>query len=276
MFRFLIKDMNEQDYHDYLRSIDQCNQEDIRRTSFKRDGVYRGILEHVSPELGHGYIDCIKRDFGHVRYGDMIAYIQRNDSIGNPHTHEFSFDGILTFQASPSSIRYVYHALLILETMRNHHNRNLKRIAELGCGYGGLFFAILFFRDLYFTDVSISHYYFIDFPQVATLISRYLEANDMMEATSLSFLDTLQFKEGDIDNNENDLFLVSNYCFTELSAGLREKYFTSLVSKVSGGFLLWQTMVTPLSEMARLPHEGTSEIETPQTSPVEPNYIVRF
>lgn len=269
--------MNEQDYHDYLRSIDRCNQEDMRRTSFKRDGVYRGILEHVSPELGCGYIDCIKRDFAHIRVGDIIAYIQRNDSIGNPHTNEFSFDGILTFQASPSSIRYVYHALLILETMRNHRNRNLKRIAELGCGYGGLFFAILFFRDLYFMDVAIDHYYFIDFPQVTTLISRYLESVGMMQATiSLSFLDTLQFKEGDVVNSENDLFLVSNYCFTELSADLREKYFTSLVSKVSGGFMIWQTMVTPLSEMARLPYEGSFEIEVPQTSPVEPNYIVRF
>lgn len=264
-------------YQNYLNSLDEfINDKDITQTSFKRNEQYRDVLEHVSDHLGHLYLGYIQKDFSYICMEDVIEYVQKNDSIGNPYTVQYNTSSGHTFECSPSSLRYVYHALLILNTMRNHSNKNLKRVVELGCGYGGLFLAITFFRDLYFEDVTIDHYLFIDFPQVLTLTSNYLKANEMLNLSQLSFINTLTFAEGDIENTENDLFLVSNYCFTELSEDLRDNYFKSLLSKVSGGFIIWQTLWTPLSDIERLPKPATHEVERPQTSGGAPNYFVRF
>lgn len=263
-------------YQNYLNSLDEfTNQKDITQTSFKRNEQYQDILEHVSDHLGRLYLEYIQKDFAHVCIEDVIEYVCKNDAIGNPFTVQYTLSD-KNIKCSPSSLRYVYHALLILETIRNHSNRNLKRIVELGCGYGGLFLAISFFRDLYFEDVKIDHYLFIDFPQVLTLTSNYLKANKMTDGVTLSFVNTLTFAEGDIDNTENDLFVISNYCFTELSEDLRDNYFKSLLSKVSGGFIIWQTLWTPLSDIERLPKPATHEVERPQTSGGAPNYFVRF
>lgn len=266
-------------YQNYLDSLEEfTNEKVITQTSFKRNEQYRDVLEHVSDDLGRLYLEYIQKDFAHVCMEDVIEYVCKNDAIGNPYTAQYTSSGknMIIFECSPSSLRYVYHALLILDTMRNHSNRNLKRIVELGCGYGGLFLAIKFFRDLYFEDVTIDHYLFIDFPQVLTLTLNYLKANKMKDVIALSFVNTLTFVEGDIENTENDLFLVSNYCFTELSDDLRDNYFKTLVSKVSGGFIIWQTIWTPLSDIERLPKPATHEVERPQTSGGSPNYFVRF
>jgi hypothetical protein len=44
------------------------------------------------------------------------------------------------------------------------------------------------------------------------------------------------------DINENNLYFISNYCFTEIQEIHREKYVTILMPKVNGGFITWQTV----------------------------------
>jgi hypothetical protein len=182
---------------------------------------------------------------------------------------------------SPSSLRYAYHALLILQTIYEQQQEKTKRftrIVELGCGYGGLYLAIIHFQNKYFPDVNIEHYYFVDLPDVIVLIGKYLEEHNI--PTGLySLVDTFTYGKEEIPDcqDENDqLFFVSNYCFTELTWEWRQKYYELLLPKCGGGFIIWQSIVTPLSEMERLPLPSQSETEEPQTSPASPNYFVRF
>ena len=262
-------------YENYLNFIRQCNQVDIRQTSFKRDPRYTPILEHVNEEQGNAYIQCINAEFPFVTTDDIVQFCKQNDAVGNPTT--YSFRTLNEVACSPTSIRYVYHALLILDSIRNHRNKNIKRIIELGCGYGGLFMAIHFFQQKYYSDVTIEHYYFMDLPEVNKLIAQYLNATNIQQM-SYSFVDTTTFGINEIENSEDDLFFISNYCLTELTQELREQYYKHLLPKCSGGFIIWQTWMAPLTELTFLTKNGmpTKEIERPQTSWGNPNYFVRF
>ena len=115
-------------YHKFVQKILIKN--DI--STFKRHNDYRYMLEHVSTEQGQLYLDILISK--NVPLEQIDAFCKLNDNFGNPIKSDYSFGS-----ASPTSLRYILHAHLILEYIEL---LNLKiddlKLVELGGGYGGL------------------------------------------------------------------------------------------------------------------------------------------
>jgi hypothetical protein len=81
------------------------------------------------------------------------------------------------------------------------------------------------------------------------------------------------------DITSDNLFFISNYCFTEIDITDREKYIQKLLNKTSSGFILWQTVFDRIHiENINFCKEIKSiEEERPQTARIDyKNYFVYF
>jgi hypothetical protein len=195
---------------------------------FKSHHEYTGILEHVDEEQGKDYLNLIKDEFK-LNYEDIIDYINLNDKIGSPTKKKI--ENIL---CSPTSLRYIYHANLILKNIRNL-NLNDINIVEVGCGYGGLCLAISIFANKY--SIKINNYNLIDLKPVIELQKLYL-SNFKLPFNTI-FHDSNTFGS---NIEHNDLYLISNYCYSEIDISLRRKYSNILFPKVSHGFIAWNDL----------------------------------
>ena len=241
------------DYCDYVHTIVRNN--DV--TTFKRNPRYTMMLEHVSPKLGEQYLDSIVRLHGLSRE-DILSFCRKNDSIGSPVLH--SIGGM---QVSPSSLRYVRHALLAL----NHCIRigNLSpSIVELGCGYGGLALAIDHYAPKF--GINVASYTMIDLDAPISLQKLY------MSKQSCSF--PLQFESASTYGSGvsgDDNFLISNYCFSEVAHDIQQKYLDTLFPKCANGFILWNHVkVYDIGKQVQV------EPEVPMTTESNTNFHVYF
>ena len=154
-------------YIDYIKNIN-----DIKNENFKSNPVYNDILEHVSYELGLKYLQLIQFEFNDISTENIIEFLQVNDKYGIPNKYVYTFKNN-KINCSPTSIRYIYHSLLILS---NYRNTECKNIVEVGCGYGGLCLAINYFSKI--LNININNYNIIDLPDTCNLITKYLDINN--------------------------------------------------------------------------------------------------
>lgn len=211
-------------YNEYTTYLEKV---DIH--SFKTNADYCGILEHVSYELGKQYILLIDREYKHISYDKLQQYVTINDRIGNPEKKWFTFKEN-SIVCSPSSLRYAYHALCILE---HYAKTQCKNIVEVGCGYGGLCLAINYFSK----PTDIDTYNIIDLPGACNLIRQYLNLHKEMIRTQMVYHDSDTYGGNIKDKN---LFFISNYCYTELSEVHNANYSSTLLPKCDNGFIIWQ------------------------------------
>ena len=223
------------------------------------------MLEHVSPSLGEEYMT-------HLLTAPLLsaerirAYCQKNDRIGGGQKHPYSSLTSSTLlregksppedlTTSPSNLRYLFQAHLICSHLR-HLQKETVEIVEVGCGYGGLFLAMDMVAPLY--SIRISCYHLIDLPESSALQQWYLSGHDGITPTRFHLASTY----GDaIDRT--DLFLISNYCFSEIAEEHQRRYRQQLFPRVSHGFMAWNNIPTydfgfPMKE----------EIEYPLTGPM--------
>ena len=260
-------------YNNYLRYLNSILDQNIKNLDFKCNKDYIQILEHVNYDLGVEYIEFIENEFGNIiSFENISDFININDKYGSPLTFLFHFLFYnKNIRCSPSNLRYIYHALVIL-----HHFKktNLKSIVEIGCGYGGLCLAIVFFANI--LNIEINEYHLCDFPEVCHLTNRYLKINNIN--IKFIFHDCHQYGQT-IHNNE--LYLISNYCFTAISDEHRQNYVKYLFDKIKHGFIVWQTFfgvdIQHASAIIKKPILSIIE-EKPQTcnDKVKKNYFVSF
>ena len=102
-------------------------------------------MEHLSKDVGAKYLKQIEEEFPTITFDQLKGFVTLNDKYGAPTKTIFTSQNMKLLYCSPSSLRYVYHALIMLpyfqETTQN-------AIVELGVGYGGLFMAINYFAPL--------------------------------------------------------------------------------------------------------------------------------
>ena len=256
--------VNYEDYCHYL-------QNDKTFTDFKRHDNYCGILEHVSKELGDKYLELIETDFD-VPFEDIVKFVTINDANGNPKKETF-FSGKhrVLLECSPTSLRYIYHALVIL---KYYQTTASTEIVEVGCGYGGLCLAINYFADL--LHIHIDKYHLIDLTDVCHLIRFYLSKHETTVKIPFEMYDSSTFGASIASDK---LFLISNYCFTEIDDNYRNNYCLNLLPKVARGFMVWQTCVFPSMTMDILQKNIVKiEEEQPQTClhSEDVNYFVYF
>jgi len=256
-------------YEDFVASITRDN---IEHVNFKSNNNYNSILEHVSFDNGNKYINYIKQFFPKITYNNVLEFVSINDKYGVPKKETFVFsEGQILF-CSSTSLRYIFHSMIILRYYED--KSSCKNVVEVGCGYGGLFLAICYFSKLF--NTKIDHYCFIDLPQVGELIKNYLELHT--ESINIEYSIHSAYNYGD-DINQTDLFLISNYCFTEISNEYRNKYIQTLFPKISNGFIIWQTIFNcPIEDTSKINKTIEKVVEeVPQTASQErKNYFVYF
>ena len=220
-------------------------------SSFKRNIDYTYMLEHVNYPQGFRYLSLLKNIF---TLDVITTFCNMNDSVGNPEM--FSYPNL---RCSPSSLRYLYHAHLILTHYKNY---SLTDIVEIGGGYGGLYLAINFLYKSY--SVNIASYTIIDLPSISKFQRLY---TDKFNTTiSLNCLESTNFGN-EIDNS--NMFFISCYSFSEIPSNLQQQYIETLFPKISHGFIAWNNI--PVYDFG---FTYTEEQEIPKTGPM--NKYVRF
>ena len=217
--------------------------------NFKRHPHYTMILEHVSMDLGTGYLDVIKD-----QAPDFLADINKfkiNDLIGNPVKYSYPLIG----EISPTTLRY----MKVASDLRKYFGKNIgKKIVEIGVGYGGQ----LLVADQVF---NFSEYHLYDLPPVLELTSRYLEShilNGSYKAMTLN------------QNSGNEVYdlVISNYGFSELPLALQKKYAEKILSKATKGYLTMNTGLHNIPLMRKMLPPFQVFEEKPLSSPN--NYII--
>jgi hypothetical protein len=212
------------DYNNYTKFIDTIvDGKDF--INFKENSVYRGILEHVNYNQGSQYLEYIKSTTNITDY-EIAEYCELNDLLGNPVKSVYG-----TLKTSPTSLRYIFHAHLILSHIKSL-SLPIINIVEVGGGYGGLCLAINHFANKY--NVKINSYTIIDLSSPIKLQQLYLKT--LNQTPNVSFVDANTFGESITHNN---MFMISNYCFSEISTSFRNSYIEKLIPKVSHGFMAW-------------------------------------
>jgi hypothetical protein len=192
--------------------------------NFKSYQEYTEVLEHVNPGLGQEYLDLI---FEKTKFSveEIKEFCNKNDSVGNPKMIQYSI-GVV----SPSSLRYIFHTHLILEHIQNLGNKEVS-ICEIGGGYGGLYMCINHFAPKY--DITINKYTIVDLNEPLRLTEMFLQKQNIK---CPSFSPAEEFGK---NIKEDNMFLISNYCFSEISPEYQAEYVTHLFPKIKHGFLTW-------------------------------------
>lgn len=259
-------------YSEYQTFVNTITNKELQ--NFKTNTKYNSILEHVSKVQGTKYIqiieNMIKEIFIEITFENINEYLILNDKFGNPNKYLFKIFNNDIF-CSPTSLRYICHSFIILKYFKTS---NLKKIVEIGCGYGGLFLAINHFSNI--LNIKIQDYYIIDLPEICNLIELYL--NYHSDTINIKYHIHKSYNYGK-DIKDNELFLISNYCFTEISDEYRDSYISNLFSKIKNGFIIWQTIFNlQLNKVSILKKDIISiEEEYPQTATnLHKNYYVYF
>lgn len=182
--------------------------------NFKRNRLYRDILEHVSEEQGNAYLDVLKlRNDGILKHA--LETVLLSDTIGNPL--KFRYTGYST-SLSPTTLRYVK----VSSDLKILFGEDLGDVVEIGCGYGG--------QTLVNDQIlNVRSAKLFDLPIVNKLIRRYLNTHLLHGA----------FKTTSINEEVTSSYdlAISNYAFSELPKKLQLIYITKVLSKSRKGYL---------------------------------------
>ena len=259
---------NYESHQKYIQSI--VNQS-IAQRSFKQEPLYMEVLENVSKEYGIQYLQHIEGEFPVVTFDILRKYVNTNDKYGNANKTIFTTQDKKLLYCSPTSLRYLYHALILMDAFKLSGCRNM---VELGSGYGGLYLAVQIVLPL-FTDVTIDKYVMIDLPYSGALTSSYLKVHEEDTIVPYEIIEGIEASGTGfttITPPPNNSFFVSNYCLSALSAELQTQYRIYLLDHCSHGWVTWQTCFGDSVETAKTllgkPEESYTIVpEKPQTAP---------
>jgi hypothetical protein len=273
---FYIEKPSHKDHQLFINSILDKPIEEIQ---FKNNSAYTAVLENLSKDFGTDMLKYIETNFPQVTFEDMRAFIQLNDKYGGTIKSIFTTSKMKLLYCSPSTLRYMLQALVIL----SYYNETMcKNVVELGQAYGGLFLAINMFAKK-FPNVQIKKYIMVDLPNSSNLTRKYLEAHRDSITIPYEVYDSMSLPSVPTTTDPqcpNESFFISNYSFTAMEKSEMAKYKTNLIAPCTHGFFVWQTIFGDWIDNAdetigknvikRVP-------EDPRTAPLDAlNYFVYF
>jgi len=189
--------------------------------NFKRNHVYREILEHVTNDEGLKYLKILQsRKDGILE--KAISSVLISDKLGNPI--KFNYDGYeLPF--SPTTLRYVK----VASDLNRLFGKNLGDIVEIGCGYGG---QALVNDQL----LNVKSSKLLDLSFVNKLIERYLNNQTFNGLYQTALIDEEPVSQYDL--------VISNYAFSEMPKNLQKIYIDKILSQSKKGYLTMNSGIT--------------------------------
>lgn len=193
--------------------------------NFKRNAMYRRIVEGVSPAQGAGYLEVLfnesKVKFSEEQWNNFL----QNDSQGNPLMITYNF-GNSSITCSPCTLRYIK---VLSDIMSLFDTEKIKSVAEIGIGYAGQ-------CRILTNTLPIEEYNLIDLPEVLALAERFLTELNQNRG-GVRYIDGTH-----LYNDINSDLLISNYAFSELTKETQDIYLEKVILKSKAGYITWNDL----------------------------------
>lgn len=189
--------------------------------NFRRASLYLQIVEGASESQGQAYLEVILNDYDFKLSAEQWENILLNDTLGNPFRYTYEF-GNNALTCAPITLRYTK---VLCDVAAMFPTDVLKRVAEIGIGYGGQCRLMMNF-------LPIERYNLIDLPEALMLAERFLTELDV--AGDIRYIDGTHL----YDDVPCD-FVISNYAFSELTKPVQEHYIDKVISKSKAGYMTW-------------------------------------
>jgi hypothetical protein len=180
--------------------------------SFKREPVYREVLEHVTCAQGAAYLERVLEQSPELV--PLFDRFRENDRLGSPHTCAYGEHG----RFSPTTLRYVK---VLSDLLLLFGPLDGLRIVEVGGGYGGQCFVIR-------SAAEPASYTLVDLDESRALQETYLAR---LGVHGVRFL-----PPGERDGGGSDL-VISNYAFSELRRDVQERYLEQVLRPSARGYV---------------------------------------
>lgn len=182
-------------------------------SNFRRNNVYRQILEHLSFEVGIAYLDEIKKN--NFDLLENIVLFKENDDWGNPEIFEYPEIG----KISPSTLRYIKVFFDLISLFKQIDGL---KICEIGVGYGG--------QCRIINSVSSpSEYTLVDIKPALMLSQCYLDNYVLNSVLKYKTMNELEVQNYDL--------LISNYAFSELPRNIQDVYLRKIILNSKKGYI---------------------------------------
>ena len=184
-------------------------------SNFRRNDVYRKILEHVTYEEGLAYLGEIKKH--NLDLSKNVEFLKKNDEWGNPELFEYPEIG----KISSSTLRYTK---VFTDLASLFKNMDGLKICEIGVGYGG--------QCRIINSVSSpSQYTLVDIKPALMLSQCYLDNYILNSVLSYKTMNELDIQHYDL--------VISNYAFTELPRSIQDVYLKKVILNSKKGYITY-------------------------------------
>lgn len=184
-------------------------------SNFRRNDVYRKILEHVTYEQGLAYLGEIKKH--NFDLSKNVEFLKKNDEWGNPELFEYPEIG----KISSSTLRYTKVFTDLVSLFKNIDGL---KICEIGVGYGG--------QCRIINSVSCpSHYTLVDIKPALMLTQCYLDNYILNSVLTYKTMNELDIQHYDL--------VISNYAFTELPRSIQDVYLKKVILNSKKGYITY-------------------------------------
>ncbi len=188
-----------------------CLEVDI--DNFRKDSGYRKILEGGGLDVFNYFLGAIRgHDLSDLFFDNLEAF-RINDQYGDPDLYRDSEIG----KFSPTTLKYALNVLNILEAFEKD---KIKRVVEIGGGYGGMAVILSHFLDL-------ESYTLVDLPECNILSQKYLGKFDFLDGKSSA---VNCHDSSDHDFSDTDLVIAIN-SLSECNREVQLGYFRNIIKE---------------------------------------------
>ena len=246
-------------YSDWERTCNEIVSTNMK--NWKKHPSVFNMLEHVPELIGLEYLkNLIKNEEVKI---DLINEISNLNDVDGSNCVEYYINN-KKFKISPTTIRYLSHSIDILNLLKKN-NVSIVSMIEIGAGYGGLALILNYLSRKEKYNVNIRKYYIYDLPSVQNLQKYYLSRHNFLDGF-VEWKDNSCFGS-DLNKNNEELFLISNYALSEMNLEYRKKYLENILPVINGAYMLWNS-----PNMEFLPFIRNEKEEIPNTG--EHNKII--
>lgn len=214
----------------YIKKCRLFSSDDVAFNNFRRDADYTRILEGNACEIGNILMSRIfpeyNDDLSFIK--DNLVKFKENDIYGSPFICNYEFFGDIC----PCTLIYIYNTL---EIKRLVGNSNIKKIVEIGGGFGALCKTL---SVLY----NFEEYILIDLPDVISLCKKYLDHFPDIKS-KITYITTKEFENVD-EIKDVDLFIASA-SLAECNREIQSKYINKILKNSKFGYIIYNTLHIP-------------------------------